>query len=195
MKKIIIITATLLLSLSVFAGCGNKGTEASSTAPTDVISATASEISNSGSDIEDTSDTESDDGVVDGGFTQDYEYDDQNRVVKVHFYKSDSGELVAETENTYNDDNLLDQIVMKDSNGKVMITNKYKYAKDPNGELFRSRDTYYNSENKVVLHIDYEFSVENNCPITKGYYDGADKEITSDKANQIIADLNSFMYN
>ena len=195
MNKIIIIAATLLLSLSVFAGCGNKNTDASSATPNDVISATASEISSNDSDSQDVSDIESDDGVVDGGFTQDYEYDDQNRVVKVHFYKSDSGELAAETENTYNDNNLMDQIVMKDGNGNVMITNKYKYAKDPNGELFRSRDTYYNSENKVVLHIDYEFSVENNCPITKGYYDGSDKEITSDEANQIIADLNSFMYN
>ena len=75
------------------------------------------------------SDTDSSNGVIDGGFTQEYEYNSDNQITKVSIYSKETKELRATSENKYNDDGTLKSIVLKDSGGNVMVTNKYKYKK------------------------------------------------------------------
>ncbi len=138
-------------------------------------------------------DTDTSNGVIDGGFTQEYEYNSDNQITKVSIYSKETNELRAVSENTYNDDGTLKSIVLKDSNENVMITNKYKYKKDPSGEPYVSEEIYYDSSDKVALTTKYEYSKENNCPVVSGYYNGDEAEITQEQANEIILKLNEFM--
>ncbi|MCR5636592.1 MAG: hypothetical protein K6F76_05385 [Clostridiales bacterium] len=137
--------------------------------------------------------TDSSNGVIDGGFTQEYEYNSDNQITKVSIYSKQTNELRAVSENTYNDNGTLKSIVLKDSKGNVMVTNKYKYKKDPSGEPYVSEETYYDSSDKVALTTKYEYSKENNCPVVSGYYNGNEDEITQNQANEIIIELNRFM--
>ena len=177
-----VITAVLLCSCNVVSVNDNSNTQVSKTESVNYEHTDTS------------SDTDSSNGVIDGGFTQEYEYNSDNQITKVSIYSKETNELRAVSENTYNNDGTLKSIVLKDSNENVMITNKYKYKKDPSGEPYVSEEIYYDSSDKVALTTKYKYSKENNCPVVSGYYNGDEEEITQDQANEIILKLNEFMH-
>jgi len=186
MKRIMLLILSGLLTASLLAACNTQ--EVTSSNATSTNSTVSDEIS----DTDTTTDLS--DAVISGGFTQEYEYNDDNQISKVMIYNEETGELKAEVHNEYNEDGDLEIITLKDSTGKTRCKNIYEYAKDPDGNNFISKDTYYDENENKVLYVAYEYSEENKCPISLGYFDGEDKELENEDANKIIEGLNSFMH-
>ncbi len=136
----------------------------------------------------------SDAEVKNGGFTQEYEYDDEHRVIKTLIYSKKTDELKAEVNNTYDKNGSLESVVLKDRDGNVRVKNKYTYKDDPSGNPYIAEEIYYDASDKKLLSVRYKYSKENNCPVQDGYYNEKDKKIADKEAKEIIESLDAFMY-
>ena len=195
MKKLISLFIASALIACMAASCapqtGETETTTSTSSQAESNSDTESAVS-SGDDnaISAVSDAE----VKSGGFTQEYEYDADHRIVKISIYSKETNELKAETNNTYNKDGNLESVVLKDKDGNVRVKNKYMYKDDPSGNPYLAEEIYYDASDKKMLSVRYKYSEDNNCAVQDGYYNEEDKKITDKQANEIIESLNAFMY-